>query len=523
MKAHISKTIIFFKSQLHTTLESEFHSWPEFDHFQGRLWALEKETSKVQPAHSISQLMTAAKTVKQILHKSPLQPRMVDLLLEVASFDSDFLEQSNLSVTVKQLTESASQLVESNNPMSDAAIKFVSRARDGQNSSEMVSSSTVLIVDRRAKDFVQDIWLQEYGLDAVAHSAQEARVLPPFGVSVIFGSPKWHIRGWKTDENTGSHPSSWLINTPTGCSQLVLLTEGSPTFKSREFAPWSESQVPKSSCVPKNISPVRSDIIPEWTPTPPPANRSDSDQMAGLVEARPILLPDGYWIYFATSQAGPKPGVVVLGDDGVSYEYSEVNRLNRGQILLIRSASASREYLRQQAEEYLDRKHGNGCSTEYFTSLDDFKHAVQNFGKSEFYPAQKLQNRGFSPSEARRRLNDAWDETVIAPDSRDVYEKLCDAVGFQPGRNSWLHLTRIRTAMRQAGLMARRELLQVLKNDLSWPEPVSLGDIYVVRSDDLGEMHIAKIEEVSNSIQEIHLTRLGRLVNPDGTMYEGDE
>ena len=521
MKADLNKTVQFYETQFESSLDSKFFEWKEFDEFQGRLWALEKATAHVQPDFDVQKLMENGQVAKQVLLKSPLHPRMVESLLFVINFSALPYSESSLGDVISAFQIAAKTLLKAENPMSEAAIDLISLDAGITNEFGELEPNIVLIVDRRAREAVIDEWLPELELEAAVSTAQEARLKPPWGTSILFGSPKVHIRTWGQEQVNGVHPASWLINAPTGFDQHVFLTEGSQSFNSSDYSPWPGLSLKKVSCRAKNISPIRSDIVPEWVPQAPSLGPADFTATTGLIPARPILLPDGYWIYFSTNQFGPKPGVVTAGEDGVKFEYCDANQLSRGQFLVIRSISASRDYLRAQAQEYLDRKYGPGTAETYFIALDAFKESVQEYSFNEF-AIQNLTNAGFSRSEARRRLNDAWDESVIAPEEVATYNKLCDAVGFTRGRDYWLYMKRIRASMRLAGRIAVRELIQVLKDDDGWPEPVDLGEMYVVSSDDFGEIHIAKIIEVSDSIQDLHLTNLGKLVNPDGTLYEGE-
>lgn len=522
MRADLNKTAQFYEEGKQYSLNSQFAPWKEFDIFQLALWELQKATKFVNPGFEVSQILDLANQVKHVLMKSPLDPVMVTQLSELANSQTIFSSGSSLEDRISRIIASAQDLMTSKNPLSEIAESLITQVSFVIDEYGEEVPDIVLVVDRRAKAAVEDIWLPALELEAAVKTAQEARRLSPWGHSILFGNPEAHISTFGQQTTAVRHPANWMISAPAGFSQTVLLTEGCPTFNSVKYAPWRTALPPKSICKVERPGQIRTDIIPEWVPEPPKSLSDVTSKYTGLVSARPILLPSNYWIYFSTSSGfGPKPLVATVVDGEVSAAYSELSNLNPGDFLVIRSARASREYLRNQASEYIDRKHGHGTSEADFMALDQFKSHIREFSLNDF-AVQNLVNAGLDRAEARMRINQAWDDTAIAPDQKSDFEKLCQAAGYAHASVSWPRLVRIRTAMRTAGHIAMRELISTLKEDSEWPEIVDGGEMCVSANEDFGEIHIAKILEISNTTQDLHLVSLGKLINPDGTIYEGE-
>jgi hypothetical protein len=127
-----------------------------------------------------------------------------------------------------------------------------------------------------------------------------------------------------------------------------------------------------------------------------------------------------------------------------------------------------------------------------------------------------LKTVGLDEDHARRRLRLAHDPDHIAPQDKDVFEAICKACDYTITANQWSHIVILRTAYRQAGHRARKQLEEAIQADTTWQGVVETPAQAKIARKGLGAIVLAPIIEILTTPVDVPISRLGHLEKSKG-------
>jgi hypothetical protein len=524
MKAKIEVTESIFGALSSHSIEVRAVEWPELLAFQYSLAYLERETQMVQPTIELESIIKKCSIIRRVLRASPVPPSSIhEQFLSLFIIDTQQIMQSHLAQGLAHLLIVAKELESSVNPFTEIAVDIISKDPGVLSGSGKFVPDVCLVVHSDAILAVNS-WLDGEDLSASVETARRLQKQGARGCAVLFGSPELHTYSHNVDY--ASKTSSWLVTVPVAKKLFVLLGPGSRDYKSQNYELWSGMRFTDSDFKISNVLPrFEIDIVPTWIPATPKikSNVLVNDTMSAI-DAFPVLLPGDKWIFFAKeNNIGPSPLVVYRGQENeISVKTVGLKEVQVGTVVVVRSEKSSRDFLYETAESWIDKRHGAGTANVDFHFLEQFRTGVQRLSLDPD-ALGNLTASGLEALYARYRLRTSWDDSSIAPQKLPVFKIFAKLIEMNEIAAAWESLARIRVAMRQAGHLALKELIDQLKNSDEWQVTVEAGGLASLAVENIGQLSIGAVRALPNEAQAMPITMLGKLIDADGTMIEDED
>lgn len=506
MSRDLNETLQRFAAAENSSVKYKGLTWDEFELFLIALKELEKICDQLVAPIAVTNWLKALRFARKILRSSPVNPGHHALQLEtflnieVSSFPEQF------ALALQKCQQAVSLLLEVGfHPSWDHIDSLHETAR--QTGKEITINSLVV---KAAVVLVEEIALVRNWKINPMNLSQSKRA-PISDIALVFGSPEFHT-GWEIDFDESSRIVAWLFNAPMAHETHVLSWPGNFRFDVGRYSPWKGATVKNVSTNGSTSFRVDIDRHSEISVsnTPPPIL---TDATTGLIEpvnATAFRLTDDYWI-FLSDDVGPSANFVDIDDfDVVVTEAKTIRNLAPGTVLIVRDGEAGRSFLEDEAGKWIKEKHDTAQQNRSLEARKGFREAVQALGRDQF-AISKLKAVGLDEDHARRRLRLAHDPDHIAPKDREVFEAVCQAADHEINEDDWGHIVILRTAYRQAGHRARKQLEEAIQADSTWQEAIEIPAQARISRKGLGAIVLAPIIQVLEEPVSVPISQLGTL------------
>jgi hypothetical protein len=179
-------------------------------------------------------------------------------------------------------------------------------------------------------------------------------------------------------------------------------------------------------------------------------------------------------------------------------------------VLIVRDGDAGRSFLEEEASNWIRERHDETQEQRSIEARQSFRNAVQILSRDPL-AITRLRNVGIDEDQARRRLRLSHDPDHIAPKEESVFEAICQAANHQVSDTDWSDIVILRTAYRQAGHRARKQLEEAIQGDESWQEVVERPAQAKIARKGLGAIVLAPVIEILNETVNVPISQLGTL------------
>lgn len=486
--------------------------WPEFARLLVALNTLEIEAERVSLTAALGVELKMLQRARRILRSAPISPRHKDLkLAEIVSKANDIAE-GHLGEYVLACRRAVVDLVGSEHPARETLRTLVVDGTDGVGG--VKPERVALVLRAEAHEMMSELSAQ-LNLAAEIVTSTELKNGPIQDIAILFGSPEFHA-SWNLDWNYRQRTIAWMFNAPAAMVTVVVSWPGNAEFNISNYRPWNEiaMKVPRVSGIQRfpvlvvSINPSHPGIAPILS----------GDMGQSVANAVPVQLPNGLWVFF-DAKIGPRANRVRSDDFDVRIEeLKNPTSIERGSVLVIRTDDASRSFLDKGAENWIVEHDGKTAFQDAIRVRLGFKVAVQKLARSET-GIRDLMAAGLNRDYAGYRLLKADDSFDIAPSKKENFKIIATVAGIQVGDEEWEAVTRLRTAYRQAGRQARSQLENAIHSDVMWQDKVAAAELYEINLPGVGAIMLAPVINVSDERRSVHISRLGQIVNEDGTHY----
>jgi hypothetical protein len=370
-------------------------------------------------------------------------------------------------------------------------------------------TSIQLLVPRKLVSIVDNAFdsFRDFGLKIEVLDTTRAKRSDIGDTMYVFGAPEDHAGPFKKG-NERSREVAWVFNSPSARELIQFQFADSPPFDVSKYEVWPGTQQLKPKIVGSRpyieIPQFEQQIHIEEVHQP---NFTESDP---VVDASLVHLLDGRYVYYS-ELVPPRPICIRSGEASVEIDDDvKVSALRPGDVLLIRTGSASHSYLRQHAIAWLQTQFEQSDIDSFFEIIDTYKTALKSkYGSSLFLGEAKRQ--GLDEHYVRRQILRAFNNTTIATQSKQNFIALSNALGLAFGDHEWSAVSRIQTAHRQAGSAAMDELRESVKNDDTWLGTVNEPGIAVLNSGSAGEIVLIPVVSEVVVKHRVSVNDLGQL------------
>ena len=503
----VSSTNARFEININFGVDATTYPWPEFSDFLFSLRMLQKVTSSSRPSEYVTKLLNDCWKIKKVLSLSPCNPKDVLEKLQIVYPNLNTVI-GNSESQVLDLLEKIKLLSFTVNPFSRPSEDLIASDRGKHDG----TSDIVLIVHKTAVEFTVE-WLKMNELSAeimTASNTKNSEIF--FEKAILYGLPEQHIYAHFQFENQKSQ-AAWIISAPIARRMHVFVGPGSDSFKSKDYEPWP-------GCWPHEIIAMKPpakellhiDIETTWIPARPNFEKTSSE--ATLDSASAVLTIDNKWIVFdSLSKFRPIP--LVLDSDGKFVE-KKFKELEVGDVLAIHFGKSSREFLRQTAALFLEKR-GKDLSG-ILEIVNTFKDKFKAFAKKSDSQS-RLISAGLDRDFVNFWLRYIENESAICPEDEKNYRVVAELVGVPANLIDHKIMREYRSAVQHAGNIARAELLNELSINSEWKDFIQSGS-YLMNLSNAGSMLIAPIKEIFEDRFVHSVQRLGIVYSSAGEIMD---
>jgi len=239
---------------------------------------------------------------------------------------------------------------------------------------------------------------------------------------------------------------------------------------------------------PPAIDLLHIDIEPTWSPSLPNFEKATNETTIDTASA--LLTIDNKWIVF-DSFGKFRPNPLVLDSEGQFVE-KKFKELNIGDVLAIHFGKSSREFLRQNAALFLEKR---GKDLLYILEVvNTFKEKFRSFALNDDAQS-RLINAGLDRDFVNFWLRYIVDDSAICPEDEKKYRIVADSIGVPSHLIDHKVMREYRSAVQHAGNIARTELLNELSINSEWKDYIQSGS-YLMNLSNAGSMLIAPVKEI---------------------------
>ena len=464
-------------------VDATTYPWPELTDFLLSLRNLQVATSNARPSVYVSTLLTQCWKLKRILSLSPCTPGDVLKYLQIINPNSSTVI-GNCENQVIDLLDKINALALTLNPFSKQSENLIISDKGKPDGTPDI----VLIVHKAATEFTTE-WLKINELSAEVMTASNTKNSETFfQKAILFGLPEQHIYAHSQFEKIKTQ-AAWLISAPISRRIHVLVGPGSDSFKSKDYEPWPGCWPNEVIAMkPPAIDLLHIDIEPTWSPSRPNFEKTTNETTIDTASA--LLTIDNKWIVFDSfGKFRPNPLVLDLEGQFVEKKFKE---LNIGDVLAIHFGKSSREFLRQNAALFLEKR---GKDLLYILEVvNTFKEKFRSFALNDDAQS-RLINAGLDRDFVNFWLRYIVDDSAICPEDEKKYRIVADSIGVPSHLVDHKVMREYRSAIQHAGNIARTELLNELSINSEWKDHIQSAS-YLMNLSNAGSMLIAPVKEI---------------------------
>ena len=484
-------------------ITTQWVSWPEHTTFLGDL----NSFSKLAKSAALDQKTRAEhdryKDLRSALSGTPLHPReCFDSSISLDAVDLG----SQLGTALSKLRESVKTLSATDNPMRIEMKGFFSSEIALSN---VVTKKTYLLVPSKWVSKVNEVLgaeaLNIYAVQAT--KLTQVRKLELAEVMFVFGSPEKYVFFNKSGLEK-SREVAWLFNSPAAKKVLIYQLADCPVFDPSLYEIWPGSNQFQAKSVGEKPIAFIDDFEPVTRIGPvdvlPPVPGDP------VVEAIVVHLFNGRYIYYS-DLIPPKPTCVRSGEFEVEIDDDfRASSLQPGDVLLIKTGAASHSFLRSHAKVWLAEKYEDLDPEVMFKIVDTYKKSLQaKYDDSSFIGS--LVNSGMDEGYVKNQILRAYVDSTIATLRFENFIQIAQALGLNYGQAEWSAIVKLRTAHRQAGHVASKELRDIVRENDSWQDVVSEPGIVKLKAGSIGEIILIPVVQKPDQIVRVSVSSLGQL------------
>ena len=484
------------------SVSSHWVAWPEYERFVAAQREVEKLFESGSLAFDIKNERDWYWALRRAISSTPLHPS--EFVGEVPYPAVASLLQGQVLDTFEVLRKCFQALLETENPFRQMLWTSIEKfASIGKNQMQvLVPRQLVTSVDNLFEPRYSDLDLHIEVLDATR--AKRSNIADAV---FIFGSPERQA-GWFKSGIERSREVAWIFNAPSAREIVQFqLADGLP-FNSSNYEVWDGAQ----QFVPKLVGSKPLIDLPQFEQIlhidevrEPSYSVSDP-----VVDATLVHLLDGRYVYYS-DVVPPRPICVRNGESSIEIDDDlRVSSLRAGDVLLIRTGSASRSYLRHHAMTWLLERYEQEEIDSFFGIIETYKNALKSKYGSRQFIADAVR-KGLKEHYVQHQILRSFSETTIATQRPENFITIAQTLGLGFGEKEWKAVSQIQVAHRKAGTTAVSELQENVINDESWLDIVSGPGIATLNSGSAGEIVLIPVISTPSIKHQVSLTELGRL------------
>lgn len=497
-------------------IEVRTPEWPELVQYKKALWTLFRTAGDVE---LLTDTRKIAFQAYLSLATTPLAPNADVIGLDaVGTRCLQFAEDWPLHSSTKPLLA----LADAADALRSVPSVFCTELEDVASHFE---SSVLVSPGKLLKTHVEAV-LSDLELNGVevATRAELHKSGACFELEVIIGDPaatyaSIHAPG--VDEATRS---GWLLTAPQAPRVAVLLAAGCQTLETERCWPLGKGHhsplhVGDKHGKPINIPPISQHLTTSRTFTVP--TLSPVFTSGTTVLAQPVFFASGRWMFFS-NETPPEPRVVLTGDDGtIEIRHSHLGKLRPGAIVAVRVGRGESDEIARRAA---DRLGSEGFTAEMVASALKTSQTLKRLLAQRITEMGikqvecDLRARGLSAEYARVLARHPLRAEYIAPGSKG-YNAFVEMLGEPHLTDKQPLLKRLRHARRMAGRDIRNELETQLCSNTSWTDDLYTVGYAQVETPGLGAMFLEIVTCIFDESQQVAITSLGHLFDPDGSEH----
>jgi hypothetical protein len=501
MSRDLNETLRRFAAAQKASIRYKGLQWDEFEGFLAALKQLERICDQLFPPSEVSQWLSVLRYARRIMRSAPVNPGHESLQLERFCDVDPSLFPEQIANEFRKCQQSVSVLLDADTHPSWKHIDAIF---------ERPQASANALVTKAAVVSVNEISIAR-GWNLIATDLTRAKKVPITDLALLFGSPEFHI-SWHFDLEESSRMVAWLFNSPIAHETHILSWPGNLKFDIGRYRAWDGAPTTDVAISGSTSFSIDVDRLQEISTsrTAPPVITDTNSGHVEPVTATAIRLTDESWI-FLSDDAGPSANYLEMDDfDVVVKEAKSIKHLTPGKVLIVRDGDAGRSFLEEEASNWIRERHDETQEQRSIEARQSFRNAVQVLSRDPL-AITRLRNVGIDEDQARRRLRLSHDPDHIAPKEESVFEAICQAANHQVSDTDWSDIVVLRTAYRQAGHRARKQLEEAIQGDESWQEVVERPAQAKIARKGLGAIVLAPVIEILDETVNVPISQLGTL------------
>lgn len=478
-------------------------SWPEYDSFVAALRLLAKEAQLLHLDGSLRSDYENLWRIRRIIRTSPVSPERVTKETALARTPGGGMYGERLQAAFDALDK----LCATENPLTSEIRSYL----NGQRRQRIEPPACIqILVDRRASQMFepQDLEVDSgYAISLV--TVGEARRSDVADVMFVLSDPEEHDSGFKAWESR-TRSISWILNAPSARRVICLLLNDCRDFEVSRFEVWpGAGQFDAVFEGRRERIDLDVDYVPPPFRDPEPVSHAPDEQ---LVDAIRFRLADGGVVYFSDS-AGPTPHLLVRDDFAVELvEPKSVGVIQRGSVLLINAAEASRSFITREANRILLESYDANTIAGYRAVVARYKEALLSADAEEL--VRRAKSRNLAEHYIRQQISRARLPDSFATQNRQRFEIICSLLGLPVDGGEWTAVSRLQGANRSAGRVAKDRLRQAIASDEGIYDRILEPSLVAINDPDLGSIVVSAVVENPVKVIDLGVSNLGVVKPP---------
>lgn len=485
-------------------------SWPHLETFADNCRNIYRNSSG---SDEPSELARTAYSLLGNITSAPVVPNNrainIDELIRRCEAFADSHPDHSLSDPLLRLACAALDLLTERSPLLDAVLDELSNygcSLDGR-------PEAVIVVPRRQLIEPVEEFLAAENFTAAVHVPPELRSnIYHYKGIVIVGDIATTFRSlWKGTQRD-AREFGWLVTAPPADKVCLINSRGQDLDLNTSWL--------LPTCRHPNLQPVitvtpAKSVISIPMPYPSPRPVKVSPYFGKGVNAHLIPLFSGRVVYFSEDQ-GPAPKRIVISETSVSTESCNVERLRKGDLLVLQALWSDLDVIKERADDILHSQYGwvkedFEQAEQARNQLKDALHqAIDQFGEEKL--CQQLCSSGLTRGYSQQLLRNLVKPEYICPIEKG-FVPLVEAIDASDLCFYEDKLRKLQTAHRLAGKTIKKELDQLLTEDDDWSDDIDAKGFAKVDGDHLGILLIeVAVDSINSETLNVPMTHLGRVI-----------
>ncbi len=493
-------------------------SWPQLKDFNDYL----NDLYKVSPgSDEPSKLVKRGYDLLKDITSAPVAPSnpamKINNFVECCQVFADKHPNHSLSDPLLQLACAALDLLEERSPLLDAVLDELSNYGLSKNKHP---EAVIVVYHEKLIEPTKEFLDEEKFIAAVKTPVQLKSECHHYKGIVVIGNIATTYKSLWKDAQRAAREFGWLVTAPPADKVCIINSRGENLDLNESWLLSGDRHphLPAAILITQPEPIIRINL-----PDPPPRTIKPTAYSDEGIDAHLVRLSSGHIVYFADDQ-GPTPKRIVVDETSDSTEDCDVEKLHKGNLLLLQASGADSDEIEHRAANILQEKYNwvdidiEQAEQDRKQLKDALRQVIDQFGEEEL--CQRLCNSGLSTDYSKQLLYNVPKSRYICPRERGFVPLLTaiDAIGLLSCKD---RLQRLQTAHQQAGKEIRKELDCLLTKDYNWLDDVGAEGFARVDGDRLGILLIEVVACVDDRTYSVPLNHLGRAIEADtGKMYK---